>query len=280
MSTPSLTTHLLSGSLGDLLVDVRTGDRSSPRPAVLVIHGFKGFKDWGMFPPLADRLANAGFTAVSFNLSGSGADDAGEFSLLDRFARATYRDDLEDIDRMLRAIAEGDLEFPAPTSIGVVGHSRGGGAAVLMAGDPRIDALVTWAGVGTIRRWSDDDMKLWQERGVLEILNARTGQVMPLHDEARREIEAEAEGALDIERAAARVTAPWLIIHGDQDEAVPIDEARRLAAASTRRGTDTELVVIEGAGHTFGAAHPFAGMTPHLQEAMDQTVGWLSRHLG
>jgi hypothetical protein len=29
-----------------------------------VLHGFKGFKDWGMFPPFADRLARAGFTAV------------------------------------------------------------------------------------------------------------------------------------------------------------------------------------------------------------------------
>ena len=101
---------------------------------------------------------------------------------------------------------------------------------------------------------------------------------MPLHDEARREIEAEADGALDIERAAASVKAPWLIIHGDQDEAVPIDEARRLETVS--QGSEVQLVVLEGAGHTFGAAHPFAGMTPHLQEAMDQTVGWFSRHLG
>jgi pimeloyl-ACP methyl ester carboxylesterase len=276
MATPSLTKHTLPGSLGDLLIDVRTGDRSSARPAVLIIHGFKGFKDWGMFPPLADQLARAGFTTVSFNLSGSGADDTGEFSLLERFAQATYRDDLEDIDRMLRAISEGDLAFPAPTSIGVVGHSRGGGAAVLMGDDPRIDVLVTWAGIGTIHRWSDDDMRLWKERGVLQILNARTGQVMPLNDDLRREIEGSSDGVLDIQRAAARVNVPWLIIHGAQDEAVPIDEARRLAEA---QGVDSELIVIEGAGHTFGAAHPFAGITKELQEAMDQTIGWFSRHL-
>jgi len=278
MATPSLTKHTLQGSLGDLLIDVRTGDRSSPRPAVLIIHGFKGFKDWGMFPPLAEQLARAGFTAVSFNLSGSGADDAGDFSLLERFAQATYRDDLQDIDHMLRAVSEGELEFPPPTSVGVVGHSRGGGAAVLMGSDTRIDALVTWAGIGTIHRWSDDDMRLWKERGVLQIINARTGQVMPLHDDLRREIETESDGVLDIQRAAARVEGPWLIIHGDQDEAVPIDEAQRLATAH-RQGTHSELIVIEGAGHTFGAAHPFAGVTPHLQEAMDQTIGWFSRHL-
>jgi hypothetical protein len=39
------------------------------------------------------------------------------------------------------------------------------------------------------------------------------------------------------------------------------------------------LIVIEGVGHTFGAAHPFVGVTPQLQEAMDQTIGWFSRHL-
>ncbi len=276
MATPTITKHTLAGALGDLFVDVRTGDRSSPRPAVLIIHGFKGFKDWGMFPPLAEQLARAGFTAVSFNLSGSGADDAGAFSLLENFAQATYRDDLADIDHMLRTISEGDLEFPAPTSVGVVGHSRGGGAAVLMGSDPRIDSLVTWAGIGTIHRWSDDDMKLWKERGVLQILNARTGQVMPLNDDLRREIEANSDGVLDIQRAAARVNVPWLIIHGAQDEAVPIDEGRRLAEA---QGVDSELIVIEGAGHTFGAAHPFAGTTKELQEAMDQTIGWFSRHL-
>lgn len=277
MATPSITKHVLPGALGEILVDVLTGDRSSPRPAVLVIHGFKGFKDWGMFPPLAGRLARAGFTAVSFNLSGSGADDAGEFSFLDRFAQATYRDDLEDIECMLRVIAEGGLEFPAPTSVGVVGHSRGGGVAILRAEEKGIDALVTWAAIGTIRRWSDEDMVQWKEDGVLPVLNARTGQVMPLHDDLRREIEAEADGALDIERAAGRVGAPWLIIHGDGDEAVPLAEARRLAAAG--RSANAELVVLEGTGHTFGATHPFGGMTPHLQEAMDQTIGWFSRHL-
>ena len=61
MATPTLTRHVLGGVLGPILVDVRAAGRDSPRPAVVVLHGFKGFKDWGMFPPLADRLARAGF---------------------------------------------------------------------------------------------------------------------------------------------------------------------------------------------------------------------------
>jgi len=80
MATPSLTKHVLPGALGDILIDVRAGGRESSRPAVVVVHGFKGFKDWGMFPRLAERLAQAGFSAVSFNMSGSGVDDTGEFA--------------------------------------------------------------------------------------------------------------------------------------------------------------------------------------------------------
>src|ERR687894_562892 len=78
MATPSLTKHSLPGALGPILLDVRASGRSVPRPAVVIVHGFKGFKDWGMFPHLADRLGLAGFTAISLNMSGSGVDDSGD----------------------------------------------------------------------------------------------------------------------------------------------------------------------------------------------------------
>ena len=114
MATPTLSKHTLPGVLGDLLVDVRAAERRSPRPAVVIVHGFKGFKDWGMFPPLAERLARAGFTAVSFNLSGSGVDDAGEFTLPERFGRNTFSAELEDLGRVIDALGAGRLEVSPP----------------------------------------------------------------------------------------------------------------------------------------------------------------------
>ena len=60
MATPTLTRHRVPGVLGDILIDVRAGGRATPRPAVVVVHGFKGFKDWGLWPPFAERLARAG----------------------------------------------------------------------------------------------------------------------------------------------------------------------------------------------------------------------------
>src|SRR5712691_1921649 len=121
MATATLSKHRLDGALGEILVDVRSGGRSSPRPAVVVLHGFKGFKDWGMFPPLAERLARAGFTAVTLNLSGSGVDDAGEFSLPERFAHNTFTAELTDLGRAVDALAQGELGVTPPSSLGLVG---------------------------------------------------------------------------------------------------------------------------------------------------------------
>ncbi len=280
MATPSLTKHSLPGTLGELLIDVRTGQRDTPRPAVIVLHGFKGFKDWGMFPPLADALARAGMTVVSFNLSGSGVDDAGDFTRLDQFARNSFRADVADLDVVLTAMQVGGLGFVPPTTIGIMGHSRGGGDAVLIGADPRLGAMVTWAGIGTIRRWPADALAQWRETGKIEIKNARTGQILSIHGDLLEEIDSHADGDLSIERAAARVAVPWLIIHGSEDGTVPPDEARRLhsASASGREG-GTELLLIEGAGHTFGAVHPYQGRTPELDQAIERTVDWFSRYL-
>lgn len=277
MATPSLTRHRLTGYLGDILVDVRTGDRRNPRPAVLVLHGFKGFKDWGMFPPLAERLARAGFTAVSFNLSGSGVDDTGEFVLPDNFARATFSGDLGDIGVVLDALASGALGVPSPTSIGFLGHSRGGGLGVLAtAEDPRLSALVTWAAISHVHRFSPEAVAGWRDSGRLDIANARTGQVLPILTDWLDDVERNGASTLDIEAAAARVRAPWLIVHGEEDGSVRPAEARALQAAA---GGRAEAMLIEGTGHTFDAVHPWAGPTPAFEAATDATVRWFGRHL-
>jgi len=277
MATPTLTRHRLPGYLGDILVDVRTGDRTRPRPAVLVLHGFKGFKDWGMFPPLSDRLARAGLTAVTFNVTGSGVDDSGEFVFPERFAHATYSGDLGDIATVISAVAGGELGFPPPSSIGFVGHSRGGGLGILAAAaDPRIAALVTWCAISNVHRYSPEEIAAWRARGRLDVLNSRTGQVLPILTDVLDDVRLHAATTLDIPGAAARIAAPWLILHGEKDPTIDTREARALLAAS---GNRAELVVIPGAGHTFDSVHPWQGPSPAFAAAADATLAWFGRHL-
>jgi len=277
LATPSLTRHRLPGYLGEILIDVRTGDRTHARPAVLVLHGFKGFKDWGMFPPLADRLAKAGFTAISSNLSGSGVDDSGEFVLPDQFRRATFSGDLGDLNAVLDATATGALGCPPPTAIGVLGHSRGGALGVLAAAaSPRIAALVTWGAISHLHRWSPEEIAAWRARGQFDVVNTRTGQVLAMSTDVLDDIERNGAALLDIAAAAARVRAPWLILHGDADASVAEAEAHALHAAS---GARAELVVLPGAGHTWDTVHPWQGPTPAFDAAADASLAWFGRHL-
>jgi dienelactone hydrolase len=277
MATPTLTKHSLPGALGHIVLDVRAGGRNSPRPAVVVVHGFKGFKDWGMFPPFAERLAQAGLTAVSPNLSGSGVDDAGEFTLPNRFGHNTFSAELHDLEQVVDSLMQGELGVAPPSSLGLVGHSRGGGVAILeTALDPRVKALVTWSAISSVERWSTDQRIPWRTIGHIEIQNARTGQILPLYTDVLDDIEQNAD-RLNVPAMARRITVPWLIIHGTEDESVPFKEAQSLKTASKRKMT--RLLAVEGGGHTFGATHPWRSTTSHLDTVFDQTLAWLSAHL-
>jgi pimeloyl-ACP methyl ester carboxylesterase len=282
MATPTLTKHVLDGSLGEILIDVRAAGRDSPRPAIVVVHGFKGFKDWGMFPPLAERLARAGFATVTFNLSGSGVDDSGEFVWPDRFGHNTFSAELHDLGLLSDALGRGELGVAPPTTIGLVGHSRGGGIAVLHAArDRRVQALVTWSSISSAERWSPHEVLQWRKKGVSQIVNTRTGQQLTLFTDVLDDVERNASGSLDILGAAARLRIPWLIVHGTEDESVSHLEADALRAASSL--PTTRLLAIEGAGHTFGAGHPWDAQkhdTAALRRVFDMTLAWFAAHLG
>jgi pimeloyl-ACP methyl ester carboxylesterase len=114
----------------------------------------------------------------------------------------------------------------------------------------------------------------------MDVVNARTGQRLQLTTDILDDVERNAGGALDIPAAAARVTVPWLIVHGSEDEAVSPLEAEALRAASPL--ATTRLLAIEGAGHTFGAGHPWNPQvhdTPALRRVFDMTLAWFAAHL-
>ena len=257
---------------------------SGPFPAVVICHGFKGFMDWGFFPHLAELLASRGFAAVRFNFTGAGVRPGeGRVSDPEAFRADTYSREVEELEEIFEAmengIGHGEV---APGRFGLVGHSRGGAVALLAAAGERfrdrVGALVTWAAIGDVDRFTPEQKEAWRRDGELEVINARTGQRLAMGLGLLRDLE-DNRDALDLVAAAGRRTAPWLIVHGEADETVPAAEAGRLHAAAA---PTAELLVLPGpgAGHTFGASHPFAGPTPELIQAMNATQLWFRRHLG
>lgn len=271
---------------GLLRGDIRfPGDASSPpggrtKRLIIVCHGFKGFKDWGFFPYLAENLATrADAAVVSFNFSGSGiGPDMENFTDLEGFAHNTFSREVKDLEAILdglRAGRLGEVRVAPPDSVGVLGHSRGAAAAILVgAVRPEVRAVVTWAGIGSVFRYEEWFSESFGERDMMEVLNARTGQRLPLRRDVLDDLRAN-RGALDMEAAAGRLGPTLLIVHGTADEAVPVAEAHSLAAAAAT----AELAIIEGASHTMDASHPFPGTNSRLEEAVSRSVAHFEAHL-
>jgi dienelactone hydrolase len=264
---------------GPIRGDVYLPEKPRGAPVVVACHGFKGFKNWGFWPEAGRRFTEAGLVLVTFNFSGSGiGEDLETFTELDRFEQNTLGKELEDLGVILDAVTGRDIPLgDADTQkLGVLGHSRGGGIALLRASrDPRIGSLVTWAALASFDR-TEADTALWRKQGYLEVPNLRTGQVFRVGVGLLEDLEAHRE-EYDPLSAITRLRIPTLILHGTQDETVPVDEAHRLSKhADAGR---SRLGLIQGAGHTFGAAHPFAGPYPQLDNVLEKTTSWFNETL-
>lgn len=260
--------------------DLWSGEASSPDAAIVVCHGFKGFKDWGFFPYTAEQLAvRTGHAVITFNFSGNGVgSDLENFTELDKFERNTFTKELNDVTIVLDAAQTGELPGGmTPRRFGLLGHSRGGISAVITAAeDARVACLVTWSAVAYADRWSDKERMEWKRNGRIEILNSRTGQMLPLGIDLLHDTEKNAE-RLDLLGAVSRLRVPYLVIHGTDDESVSVADGVRLAEAG--QPATTRLQLLEGGGHTFGAVHPFQGTTEHLTRAVELTAEWFARNL-
>ncbi|HEX2602934.1 MAG TPA: alpha/beta fold hydrolase [Gemmatimonadaceae bacterium] len=242
---------------------------SSARGSVIICHGFKGFAHWAFFPHLARTLAQNGLTAITFDFSGSGVGpDRESFTELEAFEHNTFARELEDIELVedyTRRMGWISGKF------GLLGHSRGGGMAILYAAaeGSNVNSLVTWAAISYPNRWSPEDVAKWRHRGYAEITNSRTGQVLRLGTGLLDDVELHGKTKVNIEAAAKKIKVPWLIIHGTADETVPSTEAEHLHSVSSAVST---LLLIEGGNHGFDATHPLKAIPPLLEKVVAETV--------
>lgn len=70
---------------------------------------------------------------------------------------------------------------------------------------------------------------------------------------------------------ATKDDPPALMIHGDKDFLVPLWQSRKMLEALKAKGVESELIVIEGAGHGFGGKD--------AERAKKALVAWFQKHL-
>jgi len=262
---------------GDLVRgDLRYVDGQKLLPAVIVCHGFTAHKDWGPFPYIGRTLAELGFASLTINFSHNGiGPNFRKFTEIEKFSRNTVAQELADVRGVLTAMSTGEIGASAidPGRIGILGHSRGAGVAILSArADRRIKAVAAWATIATFHRYTAHQRGLWEAQGFLPVTIKGSPTKLRFGLELLRDLEANRE-AYDLKAAVSSLEVPLLLVHGKADVSVRPSEPEELFRVSDR--SKTEYVLLEGAGHMFGATHPYHGNSPVMNNVVELTARWL-----
>lgn len=212
-------------------------DRPSRAPLVVMPHGGPEQSDHYSFDVWAQYLAAHGYTVLQPNFRGSGGFGR-------KFAEAGYgewggrmHEDVMDATRAL--IAEGKVD---PDRLCIVGGSYGGYEALYSAAvEPStFRCAVSVAGVSDLvgvmkfeRTFGTDSAryKYWVK-----------SQGDPTTDEAKMR-------AHSPFRLAANWKTPTLLIHGDADDIVPVEESRQMKRALESAGKPVRYLEIHDMGH-------------------------------
>ena len=275
------TFHVQNNSNEPINIDLRHREDAHESPTVVLVHGFKGFKNWGFFPDLADRLAMAGYVTIAPNFSRNGIGyNYNTFEQLDKFAENTHTHEMDDLQIVIDQIKNEKIgkRVIDIKRLAIFGHSRGGGTAILKAAElgDEIKCLITWASVATFFRYSKEHIKQWKTDGFIEIENSRTKQMMRMNRSYWDDLNKNKK-QLDIIKAAGNLENPSLFIHGKADETVSFKDSEELhenCGAYVKR-----IELIENAGHTFGIPHPIEVPTDEYLTAVELTEHWLDNYL-
>jgi pimeloyl-ACP methyl ester carboxylesterase len=249
-------------------------------PLLVICHGFKAFKDWGPFPAIGRFFAEHGFVSIVFNFSHNGiGDEPRKFSEREKFSVNTISRELEDVDVILNAVERNKFsDVPIDRSkIGMIGHSRGGGVALIKAKeDERIKAVSGWSTISHFDRYTEEQKQRWREKGYVELPSMNALSVFRMTTAFIDDLDNNAE-RLDIIKAVGQLHKPFLIIQGTADIPVPRKEAELLYNASDK--SLTEIVFLEGAGHMYGARHPYKKESQNMTRVLELTSTWFHKNL-
>ena len=219
------------------------GDRTDA--LVIIGHGVTAHKDWPILIRLAKGLSELGWPCLRITFSGNGESEG-------RFEDSCITKQIGDLQAVLDAV-------PDDVKIAYLGYSMGGAVGVLTAArDMRIRALISLAGLthtasfaarefaevqpGEGLMWGDPKCPLTQN--FIDDFNA-IGSTLS---------------------AVEAITQPWLLIHGEGDDVVPVKDSMDAYEAAQ---CEKRLVPIPEGNHLFTLTDH-----PQIIEAIDD---WLRK---
>jgi pimeloyl-ACP methyl ester carboxylesterase len=236
---------------GFLARPLASAAKGAARHGLVISHGFpvepKAAKLAGhTYPQLADRLAaDAGWVALTFNFRGTGDSD-GEFSLGGWMAD-------------LKAAIDHLLTHDGVEAVWLCGFSVGGTLSLCAGGeDERVRGVAAFSAPADFSDWAADPRRLLEQARSVGLV--RSARFPPDFDAWARELR-EVRPLSLIGKIPPR---PLLLVHGTDDEVVPMLDARALAEAADG---GVELRILAAAGHRLR----------HDPRAIAILLGWLER---
>jgi len=242
-----------TNSRGDTLSGVlHFPDENSPRGAVILCHGMESDKESEKLVFLSRELAGRNIISLRFDFAYVGESSG-------KFEDITYSGEAEDLRAayvLVRSRCAG--------KIALLGSSMGGTVALMFAAEERdVAALVTvssplYPGRFPRRILDAAQLRDWRERG-FTFYNGNRLNVSLLEDLDR----------IDVPACARRVSCPVLILHGDSDVVVPVQEAYEL---HEYLATSKRLSILKGSDHRFSNPEM-------MKRAVAEALEWLTEHV-
>jgi acetyl esterase/lipase len=240
-------------------MDVYFPEAGGPWPALVYVHGgawMHGDKSEAMM--FARGMTAQGYLVVSLNYR--------------LYPAGRYPAMIQDVKCAIRSLRAHAKEYNLdPGRIGAVGVSAGGhlvsllGTSDLSAGtdvgeyleqSSRVQAVVAMAPVTDLRRhFPNADIELMRQVGFGEDNIVEASPITHVTPD----------------------DPPFLLIHGDRDELVPVEQSQLMYERLVQAGVPAELIIVQNAGHSMSA--PRGTATPTLGEISQSISSFLARYL-
>jgi acetyl esterase/lipase len=225
------------GSHPDQVIDLRLPPQSTDRPLVIFIHGgfWRVAYDRTHVGPLAADLAGRGWPVATIEYRRVGQAGGGWPGTLDDVAAAV----------------EATMDGFGPIPPILAGHSAGGQLALWAAASHATSGVLALAPVGDLRSAYSRHLG---DGAVAALLGGGPDDVPDRF--------AEADPVARLPLGAA-----MMLVHGVEDDIVPVDLSRGFVSAARAAGDSVELVVLSGVEH-FGVIDPESAAWPAVLRAL------------
>lgn len=271
----------ISFTHGDGIVDgiyLNAGDR---KPLVIIINGHNGFYNYGMFPYIQQSLAVHEISSYSFNFSHGGIiGNSDFFDDLKRYQKNCMRLEIEDVMCVLHNLSS--EKFEKFSSVFLLAHSLGGVPTIYSAvkaldENVAINGIILISTVRQLNFWPDEMMEEWKQNKVFYKKNNRTKQLLPQGEEFLSEI-LKSDTDWNVEKEIKKLKMPILIVHGEDDEAIPVEHGKKIFTWIKNNNKNSSLEIIPGASHTFNTKHPFEGPSSQLEKMLHMVVPFIQNN--